>query len=53
MDMLTVDLSKGGGSGDSVELFGDEISVNEVAAAAGTIPHEIVCAVKRAQKIYR
>lgn len=53
MDMLTADLNDSHeGCGDEVELFGDIISVNEVAAAAGTIPYEIVCNIKRARKIY-
>lgn len=53
MDMLTVDLNDSHeGVGDVVELFGDVISVNEVAAAAGTIAYEVVCNVKRAKKVY-
>ncbi|SSY70140.1 alanine racemase [Alysiella crassa] len=53
MDMLTVDLNDSHeGVGDVVELFGDLISVNEVAAAAGTIAYEIVCNMKRSKRIY-
>lgn len=53
MDMLTVDLNDNHtGLRDTVELFGDEISVNEVAAAAGTIAYEVVCNIKRAKRIY-
>lgn len=53
MDMLTVDLQHAdSGVGSEVELFGDIISVNEVAAAAGTIAYEILCNVKRAKRVY-
>ena len=53
MDMLTVDLQQAdSGVGSEVELFGDIISVNEVAAAAGTIAYEILCNVKRAKRVY-
>ncbi len=53
MDMLTVDLNDSHASlGDVVELFGDTISVNEVAAAAGTIAYEVVCNIKRAKRVY-
>ena len=33
--------------GDEVEIFGRRASVNDLAAAAGTIPYELVCAVSR------
>ena len=53
MDMLTVDLQQANmGVGSEVELFGDVVNVNEVAAAAGTVAYEILCNVKRARKIY-
>lgn len=53
MDMLTVDLTDGhAGIGSEVELFGDNISVNEVAHAAGTIAYEILCNIKRAHRVY-
>jgi len=47
MDMLTVDL---GGivharTGDAVELWGDRVAIDEVAAAAGTIAYELMCAI--------
>jgi alanine racemase len=47
MDMLTVDL---GGvahaqTGDAVELWGDRVPIDEVAAAAGTIAYELMCAI--------
>lgn len=53
MDMLTLDLSDLDSSiGGEVELFGDVVNVNEIAQAAGTIAYEIVCNIKRAQRIY-
>ena len=54
MDMLTVDLSALPLSGfDSrVELWGAEVPVNRVAAAAGTIAYELLCNVKRARLEY-
>ena len=53
MDMLTVDLQQADmGVGSEVELFGDIISVHEVAAAAGTIAYEVLCNVKRAKRVY-
>lgn len=53
MDMLTVDLPDSHeGVGDEVELFGDIVSVNEVARAAGTIAYEVLCHIKRAKRIY-
>jgi alanine racemase len=47
MDMLTVDLTPvpQAGCGSSVELWGDGVSVDEVARAAGTIGYELLCAV--------
>ena len=39
--------------GDEVEIFGEHISVNDVAALAGTISYEITCAVsKRVKRVY-
>lgn len=52
MDMLTIDLNEIHNVGDEVELFGDMISVNEIATAANTLPYEILCNIKRAEKIY-
>ena len=34
-------------TGDTVEIFGDSQSVNDLAAMAGTIPYELMCAVSR------
>ena len=44
MDMLCVDLTglPGAGVGTAVELFGPGLPVDEIAAAAGTIPYEIL-----------
>ena len=55
MDMMTVDLSDlpAAGVGSEVELWGDTISVNEVAACAGTISYEVLCNIKRAHFDYR
>lgn len=53
MDMLTVELvDSHEGIGDEIEFWGDQISVNEVAQAAGTIAYELLCHVKRAKLIY-
>lgn len=54
MDMITVDLTDvpQAGIGSEVELWGDQINVNEVAAKAGTISYELLCNVKRAHKQY-
>ena len=44
MDMITVDLDGiDARVGDSVELWGDTIPVDEVAAACGTISYELFC----------
>lgn len=53
MDMLTVDLNDSHeGVGNEVELFGDLINVQEIADAAGMIPYEILCNIKRAKRVY-
>ena len=53
MDMLTVELADSHeGIGDEIEFWGDQISVNEVAQAAGTIAYELLCHVKRAKFVY-
>ena len=53
MDMITVELDAAHeGIGDEVELWGDTVNANEVAAAAGTIAYEILCNVKRAKFTY-
>ena len=47
MDMMTVDLTPvpQAGVGSPVELWGAHLSVNEVAAAAGTMGYELLCAI--------
>jgi len=47
MDMITVDLTRvpGAGIGSAVELWGRNLPIDEVAAAAGTIGYELMCAV--------
>lgn len=49
MDMLTIDLTElpGAGLGSRVELWGDQVPVNRIAQAAGTIAYELLCNVKR------
>jgi alanine racemase len=49
MDMLTVDVTDlpGVAVGDRVELWGREVPVERVAAAAGTIAYELTCRVGR------
>jgi len=46
MDMLTVDLTPcpQAGIGSQVELWGNEIKIDEVAAGAGTVGYELMCA---------
>ena len=47
MDMLCVDLGPlpQAAAGDSVQLWGDLIPIDEVAAHAGTIGYELMCAI--------
>lgn len=53
MDMITVRLNRPEqGIGSEVELWGDRISANTVAAAAETISYELLCNVKRARFVY-
>lgn len=53
MDMLTIDLTElpRSGLGSLVELWGSQVSVNEVARNAGTTAYELLCNVKRVPKI--
>jgi alanine racemase len=46
MDMITVDLTQvpGAGIGASVTLWGEGLSADEVAATAGTLSYELLCA---------
>lgn len=45
MDMLTIDLHdvSQAGIGDEVVFWGDGLAVEEIAAAAGTLPYELFC----------
>ena len=54
MDMLTVDLTDlpEAGIGSVVELWGKQVSVNQVAQAAGTISYELLCNVKRVSFVW-
>jgi len=54
MDMLTVDLTHlpKADVGSRVELWGDQVPVNEVASRVGTISYELLCNVKRARFEY-
>lgn len=54
MDMLFVDLTDIpiDGIGSQVELWGNQVSANAVAIAAGTIAYELFCNVKRAHFQY-
>jgi alanine racemase len=54
MDMLAVDLTglSHAGVGSSVELWGDQVSIDEVAARAGTISYQLLCNVKRVRYEY-
>ncbi|TKC87160.1 alanine racemase [Trinickia terrae] len=49
MDMLTVDLTPcpNAGIGSKVELWGDQVKIDDVAASAGTIGYELMCALAR------
>lgn len=49
MDMLTIDLDPvpDAGVGAPVQLWGDHIPIDDVAAAAGTIGYELMCRVSR------
>ena len=54
MDMLFVNLTDIASAkiGSNVELWGDQITANDVAKAAGTIAYELFCNVKRVQFKY-
>ena len=55
MDMCMIDIlgMEGVQPGDEAIIFGEEISVDKVAAKIGTINYEVVCAVgKRVPRIY-
>ncbi|WP_409075705.1 catabolic alanine racemase DadX [Pantoea sp. C3] len=46
MDMITVDLTPcpQAGIGSKVELWGDQVKIDQVAKAAGTVGYELMCA---------
>ncbi len=55
MDMCMIDLTElpGVGVGDEVEIFGAHADLETLAAQAGTIPYELLCAVSpRVPRIY-
>ena len=49
MDLMTLDLRTQPNArvGDPVQLWGPELPVEEVAAAAGTIGYELTCSITR------
>ncbi len=53
MDMMTIELNRAEqGIGSHVELWGDNVSIDDVAAMAGTISYELLCNIKRAKFEY-
>ena len=46
MDMITVDLTPcpQAGIGSTVELWGEQVKIDQVAKAAGTVGYELMCA---------
>ena len=54
MDMSTVDLTDRPdvNIGDDVELWGEQVSVAELAQSIHTIAYELLCSVKRAKIVY-
>jgi len=54
MDLITLDLrGVQAEAGDTVELWGESIAVDEVARAAGTLGYELLCAAGRAcRRVY-
>ena len=54
MDMMTIDIGHiDAAIGDEVELWGDDISITEVAAAANTISYELLCGISgRVERVY-
>lgn len=49
MDLTTIDLRSISGArvGDPVQLWGPELPVEVIAAAAGTIGYELTCSITR------
>jgi len=55
MDMLAIDVTDAGEVevGQDIELFGAATSINDLAAAAGTIPYEVLTRIStRAERVY-
>lgn len=54
MDMLTVDLTDlpQAGLGSRVELWGRHVLASDVAQAAGSIPYQLFCNLKRVPRLY-
>ena len=54
MDMLCIDLTDvpQAGLGSTVELWGKNILASDVAMAAGTIPYQIFCNLRRVPRLY-
>ena len=55
MDMLAIDVTDTPAveAGQDIELFGETASINDLAAAAGTIPYEILTRISsRAERRY-
>jgi len=54
MDVLAVDLTDlpNVGAAAHVQLWGDEVNIDDVASHAGTIPYELLCNVKRVPLLY-
>jgi len=54
MDMLCVDLTHlpHAGLGSTVELWGKHVLASDVAKAAGTIPYQIFCNLRRVPRLY-
>lgn len=54
MDMMTVELKlPQQGIGSTVELWGENISVTDIAKRCGTISYEVLCHLKRATRQYK
>jgi alanine racemase len=49
MDMIAVDVTGAAkvATGNNAIIWGDELTVEEVAAHAGTIPYELLCGVSQ------
>lgn len=54
MDMMMLDVTgTGAKTGDEVEIFGDNISISELAAKSATIPYEILTGIsQRVKRVY-